>query len=67
MCKQVQTSKREVLYKQVNKLSLLNPLEIMKRGFSIAYSPSDKIIKSIEHVHPEDIISLRVMDGLIDL
>ncbi|MFU0791510.1 exodeoxyribonuclease VII large subunit [Virgibacillus proomii] len=63
--KQVQTSKREVLYKQVDKLSLLNPLEIMKRGFSIAYSPSDKIIKSIEHVHPEDIISLRVMDGLI--
>lgn len=63
LMKQLHTEKARSLYNEMNKLSLLNPLEIMKRGFSIPYTNSGQIIKSVHAVERGDRISLRVADG----
>lgn len=51
---------------EIEKLSLLNPLEILKRGFGIPYTESGKIIKTSKQVHKNDIITLRLLDGLVN-
>ncbi|WP_188453696.1 exodeoxyribonuclease VII large subunit [Virgibacillus oceani] len=50
----------------LDKLFLLNPLEIMKRGFAIPYTNTKDIIKSAEQVGQDDIISLKLSDGNLD-
>ncbi|MGP4072442.1 exodeoxyribonuclease VII large subunit [Piscibacillus sp. B03] len=50
---------------QLNKLSILNPLETMKRGYSISYKGKE-IIKSTKQVEPGDAIKISLQDGLID-
>lgn len=47
----------------VSKLSLLNPLNIMDRGYSIAFDENEKVIKSREQVREGDEISVVLKDG----
>ncbi|RDW21967.1 exodeoxyribonuclease VII large subunit [Oceanobacillus chungangensis] len=47
----------------IDKLSLVNPLEIMKRGFALPYTPEHKIIKSVNQVKVNDYIKLKISDG----
>lgn len=47
----------------LDKLSLLNPLEIMKRGFAIPYTGDREIINTKEQVRKQDIIHLEIADG----
>ena len=48
----------------IEKLELLNPLNILNRGYSISYL-DEKVIKSIKSIKKNDIISIRVSDGII--
>ena len=48
----------------INKLHLLNPLNVMAKGYSIALK-DNKTIKSIKEVNSGDEINLRVNDGII--
>jgi len=48
----------------ISKLSLLNPLEIMKRGFSVPYSNDGAIIKSVQQLDKGDQLSIRLADGV---
>ena len=48
----------------INKLELLNPLNVLKKGYSIA-NINDKPIKSIKDVKKGDNISIKVIDGEI--
>lgn len=48
----------------IDKLELLNPLKVLKRGYSIVYK-NDCIIKSIKDVNESDTLELKVADGLI--
>ncbi|MDY7043482.1 exodeoxyribonuclease VII large subunit [Virgibacillus sp. M23] len=57
------TQKSERLANNLDKLSLLNPLEIMKRGFSISYSEDGTIIKSVSQVKKADRVTVKMMDG----
>ncbi|TFJ93714.1 exodeoxyribonuclease VII large subunit [Lentibacillus salicampi] len=50
----------------LEKLSLLNPLETMKRGYAITYSSSGDMIKSVEHVTETDNITVKLADGTLD-
>ncbi|XMB66520.1 exodeoxyribonuclease VII large subunit [Mycoplasmatota bacterium zrk1] len=50
----------------IEKLDILNPLNIMKKGYSIA-SINNNIVTSIQDVSIDDNIELRVIDGFIDL
>lgn len=50
----------------LEKLSLLNPLEIMKRGFAIPYTAEGNIIRSTDEVQRQNKISVTLNDGVID-
>lgn len=50
----------------LDKLSLLNPLEIMKRGFAIPYTVDRKLINSRKQVREKDIIQLEIADGELE-
>lgn len=47
----------------VSKLSILNPLNIMERGYSITFDRDDQLIKSRKQVQPGDEISVVLKDG----
>ena len=47
----------------MEKLMLLNPLEIMKRGFALPYTGQGEIIKTIKQVQEEERITVHVSDG----
>ncbi len=49
----------------LSKLELLNPLGILKKGYSVA-SINDKSIKSYKDIKKEDLIDVRVYDGIIN-
>lgn len=47
------------------KLDLLSPLQTLGRGYSLAYDPQGKVIKSVEQVAEGDRLQLKVRDGTI--
>ncbi|MFC3039024.1 exodeoxyribonuclease VII large subunit [Virgibacillus xinjiangensis] len=47
----------------VEKLTLLNPLETMKRGFALPYNAEGEIIKTRKQVMVKDIIHVTIKDG----
>ena len=48
----------------LNKLELLNPLNIMKKGYSVT-KVNGHVIKSIQDVKKEDFVDILVSDGII--
>ena len=48
----------------IDKLELLNPLNILKRGFSLTYK-EDKIIKSVKNIKEKDNLKIKLSDGNI--
>ena len=48
----------------IDKLELVNPLNILKRGFSLT-TKDDKIIKSVKNVNKSDTLDIRLNDGII--
>lgn len=48
----------------IEKLEILNPLAVLKRGFNITYK-SNKIISSIVDIKKEDILKLKLVDGML--
>ncbi len=63
----------QILYKDkyveinniASKLELLNPLKIIGRGYSVTYH-NNQIVKSIKMVHPDDLLTIKVNDGIIN-
>ena len=53
------------LYNIISKLELLNPLNVLSRGYSITYFEG-KTLKSVKDVKESDNISVKVLDGVID-
>ena len=49
----------------IEKLELVNPLGILKRGYSLTYF-NNKVIKDINNVKINDMISVRMENGIID-
>ena len=49
---------------EINKLELLNPLSIMKKGYSVV-KKEGKVLKSIEQVEVNENIDIQVNDGVI--
>jgi len=47
----------------IDHLTLLNPLEVMKRGFAIPYTSKGKMIKSRKQVTEKDEILVKLTDG----
>ena len=56
--------KKNSLELLINKLELLNPLSVIKKGYSVVESDS-KIIKSVKDVKEKEKIKIKVIDGII--
>ncbi|MEN2766030.1 exodeoxyribonuclease VII large subunit [Ornithinibacillus xuwenensis] len=54
------------LRRSMEKLTLLNPLEIMKRGFAVPYTSTGDIIKSSKQVKKNDYIQINLTDGILN-
>ncbi|MEG1351192.1 MAG: exodeoxyribonuclease VII large subunit, partial [Bacilli bacterium] len=50
--------------KLINKLEILNPLNTLKRGYSIV-KLKDKVITQVKDLKKDDIINLSLQDGCI--
>ncbi|MFD1039181.1 exodeoxyribonuclease VII large subunit [Virgibacillus byunsanensis] len=59
-------SKSSQLSTTIEKMTLLNPLEIMKRGYAIPYAEKGRIIKSAKQVKQDDAITVTLSDGKLD-
>ncbi|MBH0229826.1 exodeoxyribonuclease VII large subunit [Halobacillus yeomjeoni] len=59
-------AKKERFHSNIDKLTLLNPLEIMKRGYAIPFSEDGEVIKHVSHVEKGSALSLKVQDGSIE-
>lgn len=55
--------KQHALAIMIEKLTLLNPLEIMQRGYSITYDESNEVVKSVQDLQAEDAIIVKLHDG----
>ncbi|MCT1905086.1 exodeoxyribonuclease VII large subunit [Oceanobacillus sojae] len=63
--KQLFTNSERELQTSINKLTLVNPLAIMARGYGISYNEDGKVIKSIKEVDLGDQIDVRLKDGYV--
>lgn len=54
------------LINTIEKLSLVNPLEILKRGFALPYTTNGEMIKSVNRVRENDNIMVRLQDGQLN-
>jgi len=48
----------------IDKLNLVNPLNILKRGYALTYK-NDKIIKQVSEIKKEDELTIKLSDGNI--
>lgn len=56
--------KKNNLINILEKLELLNPLSIMKRGYSLTYQ-NDSIIKSVKNIDKNSNLTIKLSDGII--
>lgn len=56
--------KKNNLINILEKLELLNPLSIMKRGYSLTYQ-NDSIIKSVKNIDKNSNLTIKLSDGIV--
>ncbi|WP_082233882.1 exodeoxyribonuclease VII large subunit [Halobacillus massiliensis] len=56
---------KEQFYKHLEKLSLLNPLDTIKRGYAIPYTSEDQVVNDIHKVQQDDVLKVKVRNGMI--
>lgn len=57
--------KTTLLNHLIESLELINPLKVLKRGYSVTYK-DDKIINSIKDIKKDDMLKLKLSDGYIN-
>ncbi|MBB6454220.1 exodeoxyribonuclease VII large subunit [Salirhabdus euzebyi] len=65
MEQQIKTKQQSFTHK-IEKLTLLNPLEIIQRGYAIPYNEKREVVKTIKDVQPGDKMFVKLKDGLVD-
>lgn len=63
--KEITKSKREKVLRNINKLEVLNPLDTLKRGYTIAQT-GDKVISSAKEVKSGDELDIKFDDGIVN-
>ena len=56
--------KKIILKNLIDKLELLNPLNILSRGYSISYL-DNKALKSVNGINKNDLVDIKLFDGTI--
>jgi len=49
----------------IDKMIILNPLNLMKKGYSIVYK-NNNVVSSINNIENDDIIDIKFQDGTIN-
>ena len=62
----IRMQSRAMLQTEAGKLSALNPLAVLSRGYSAVYKADGTLVKSIDHVQPGDGITIRTEGGEVD-
>ena len=57
--------KQAYFYNLIEKLEIINPLNVLKRGYSLVYK--DKLVKSIKKIKKDDNLNIRLSDGSINV
>ena len=57
--------KQQEFSKVLMTLEALSPLKVMDRGYSLAYTENQQIIKSVNQIKEDDRIRVQVADGNI--
>ena len=57
--------KQTYFYNLIEKLEIINPLNVLKRGYSLVYK--DKLVKSIKKIKKDDNLNIRLSDGSINV
>jgi exodeoxyribonuclease VII large subunit len=50
----------------IEKLELVSPMQVLKRGYSITKDKDNKILKTIKNISNEDNIVITLSDGYLD-
>lgn len=58
--------KQFIFHSAVSKLTVLSPLKIMERGYSLVYDKQKSIVKSVKQVEHGSTLKIEVADGKID-
>ena len=66
LTEQILTNRKATMQSLCAKLSALNPLAVLSRGYSAVYNASGGVVKSIRDVHEGDTICVETGDGTID-
>ena len=66
-CRERILSKKKYLNEQLNNISILNPLSILDRGYSIVLNDKGQAIKSSDQVSKGEALKARLSKGSIDL
>ena len=59
------TKQQYILSSNVKKLHALSPLNVLSRGYSLAYNEDNQLIKCVDNIKSGDIITLKIKDGEI--
>lgn len=60
---QIISKKRTEFNRVISTLKVLSPLSIMERGYSLAYTEDERLIKSITQVKEKESIQIQLQDG----
>ena len=60
------SKKRVNLDNLITKLELLNPMSVLKRGYTLTYQ-NDKIVKTAKNIKLDDKLSIKLIDGTINV
>ena len=66
-CRERILSKKKYLNEQLNNISILNPLSILDRGYSIVLNNKGQAIKSSDQVSKGEVLKARLSSGSIDV
>ena len=58
-------NKKQNFIRLIEKIEILNPMSILKRGYTITYV-NDKVIKSTQEVNINDLVKINYYDGYIE-
>ena len=47
------------------RLASLNPYAVLQRGYAMVSTPQGEIVRSVDQVKREDVLDIRVADGVI--
>ncbi|MEH7302671.1 exodeoxyribonuclease VII large subunit [Neobacillus drentensis] len=60
---QILTTKKNDFNRVLSTLQALSPLKIMERGYSLAYSEDNRLVKSVKQVSVDEQVQIQLTDG----